>query len=96
MRTKSTYHRVMEIVGAVAMWIGLVLMVVGAIWFLVAAFQEGILWGLGVLLLPVVWIVFLVLHWGRAKDPFFLQLYGIAAVLLGALAFGASLPTPWR
>ena len=82
--------------GVIAIWIGLALLVLGGVFFLIAAFREGILWGLGVVFLPFVSLVFLIVNWQRAKGAFFLQLYGFAFVLLGVLAFDARLPTPWR
>jgi hypothetical protein len=84
----------MHTLGTAVMWIGLVLMVVGGLMFLISAFSESILWGLGVLFVPFVSLAFLILHWGRAKDGFFLQLWGIAIVVLGVLAFKAHLPIP--
>ena len=40
-------------------------------WFLIAAFKNSILWGLGCLLLYPVSIIFLILNWSEAKNPFF-------------------------
>ena len=74
------------------MWAGIVLLLVGGLCFLIAAFRESLLWGLGVLLLPIVPLIFLILHWQRAKGPFFLQLYGVGFVLLAVLAMSARLP----
>jgi hypothetical protein len=82
-------------VGVVAMWLGLGLMLIGALLFILEAFREGILWGLAVIFLPVVPLIFLIVHWGRAKGPFFIQLWGVAFVLLAVLALSAKLPTPW-
>ena len=81
--------------GVVAMWAGLLLLLVGSLFFIIAAFREGILWGLAVMVLPIVPLIFLIVHWHRAKGPFFVQLYGLAAVLLGVFALSARLPTPW-
>jgi len=78
--------------GVIAVWLGLLLCLVGAVLFIIEAFRESILWGLAVLVFPVVQLVFLVVHWHRAKGPFFLQLYGIAAVLIGVFALAAKLP----
>ncbi len=74
------------------MWLGLVLLVIGGIWFVIAAFREGILWGLGVLFVPFVSLIFLVLGWPEAKRPFFLQLAGLGVILLAALVLSAPLP----
>lgn len=48
--------------------------------------------GLGVLLLPIVPLIFLVVHWQRAKGPCFLQLHGLGFVLLAVLALESRLP----
>jgi hypothetical protein len=84
----------METLGVIAMWLGLILLFVGGLVFIIAAFRESILWGLAVLFLPFVSLIFLILHWQRAKDGFFIQIYGLLAVLLGVLALGAHLPIP--
>ncbi|MEO8702579.1 MAG: hypothetical protein ABI867_21220 [Kofleriaceae bacterium] len=86
----------MQTLGGIAMWGGLLLMLVGGLFFIIAAFRESILWGLGVIFLPFVPLVFLVLNWQRAKGPFFMQLYGLGFILLGVLALEARMPTPWR
>ena len=64
----------------------IVLHLTGAIWFVVAAFRRSALWGLGVLFVPFVPVVFLVKHWGDARRPFLLSL---APVLVAICAFWA-------
>ena len=81
-----------DTLGALSVWVGLFLLVVGGIGFIFAAFREGILWGLGVLFIPFVSLIFLVLAWPEAKRPFFWQLTGVALVLIGAFALSAPLP----
>lgn len=66
--------------------IGLAIFVIGGIGFLIAAFRTSILWGLGCLLIPPVAIVYLVLNWAEAKNPFFLQILGLAVSVGGSLA----------
>ena len=80
--------------GALVVFAGIALLFLGAIAFLVAEFRESPLWGIGGLVLPVVNLVFLILNWDRAKNAFFLQLYGVGFILLGAIAFSAKLPWP--
>lgn len=75
------------------MYLGLVVVIVGAIGFYIAAFKESVLWGLGCLIFAPISIVFLIMHWGNAKNPFFLQLVGLAITFVGALGAGVSLPT---
>jgi hypothetical protein len=78
--------------GVMAVWGGILLMLVGGLFFIIAAFRESLLWGLAVMFLPVVPLIFLIVHWHRAKGPFFIQLYGLAAVLIGVFACAARLP----
>lgn len=79
-------------VASLALLLGALVILVGGIWFIVEAFRENLLWGLGVLFLPILPLVFLILHWRRAKDPFVLQLYGIGIILIAHWVFGAALP----
>ena len=80
----------LEAVAAFAVLVGVVLVLVGAIYFVVVAFQESLLWGLAVLFLPgIVSLIFLIVEWPTAKRPFFWQLWGILFVIGGiALAAG--------
>ena len=78
--------------GVVAMWVGFLLLLVGGLFFIISAFRESLLWGLGVLFLPIVPLIFLIVHWHRAKGPFFIQLYGLGFVLLAVFALAARLP----
>lgn len=74
--------------------VGLLLVLIGALAFLLAAFREDLLWGLGVLFVPPLGLVFLIVHWPVAKHGFFLKLWGIALVVLGVLVAGNGLPWP--
>lgn len=69
----------------------LVVIVIGGIWMLIQAFSESILWGLGCLIVPFVSLAFLIVHWRKAKDPFFLQLMGLGAIILASF-LGAHMP----
>jgi hypothetical protein len=63
--------------------LGALAIVIGGIIFLVEAFKEHILWGLGSIFLPFVGLIFLCMHWNVAKRPFFIKLGGILAAGLG-------------
>jgi hypothetical protein len=62
---------------------GAVGIIAGAVGLLVAAFRESFVWGLGCLLLPIVGLLFMVLHWDRARKPFLLKLAGVGIVVAG-------------
>jgi hypothetical protein len=74
--------------GGVAM-LGIVLLVVGGLMLLWAAFSESIVWGLACLVIPFVSILFVVTHWQAAKRGFLVHILGWVVFLLG----GALTPT---
>jgi hypothetical protein len=57
-------------------FIGLAIAIIGGIWLLVKAFQESILWGVGVMFVPLVGLVFAAMHWSEAKWPFLINVAG--------------------
>ena len=65
-------------------YIGIALIIIGGIGTLIAAFKTSFLWGLGCLLIAPVSLIFLILHWDVAKNPFFLQLIGLALAFVGS------------
>lgn len=70
-------------------YLGFAIIIIGAIGFLIVAFRNSILWGLGCLLFSPISIVFLILYWQEAKNPFFLQLIGLGVVFLGSMTLSA-------
>jgi len=74
------------LVGIVMAWL---LLFVGHVMLLVAAFREGPGWGLAVLFVgPIAVMIFTFSHWEEAKRGFLVQLAGV--VLIG-LSFGAGI-----
>lgn len=65
-------------------YIGLLIIFIGGIGFLIAAFKESVWWLIGCILISPISLLFLILHWNQAKNPFFLQLVGVAIVFLAA------------
>lgn len=84
----------LAILGTLVILAGAALWLLGAFAFLIAAFRESILWGLAVLFLPITSIFFLILHWPRARNAFFLELWGIGIILIGSLIAHSHLPWP--
>lgn len=62
----------------ILIYLGIALMIGGNVWLLVRGFMESIAWGLGMLLLPFIGLVFLIVHWDKAKHPFLVTLSGLA------------------
>ena len=68
--------------------IGRGLGLLGGIWLLIVAFKESIWWGLGSLFIPLVSLIFVVLHWSVAKTPFLISLVSFAILIAGAFMTG--------
>ncbi|NHB56547.1 hypothetical protein G8E00_02665 [Acinetobacter shaoyimingii] len=66
-------------------YLGLIIFIIGGIGFLIAAFKNSILWGFGCIFLAPVSLVFLVMYWQDTKNPFFLQLIGLAIIITGSM-----------
>ncbi len=76
----------------ILVFVGFGIALVGAIGFLIAAFKESVLWGLGCLFISPLSLIFLLLHWSEAKNPFFLQLAGLGIIAF-AIYMGADMPS---
>jgi len=70
----------------ILIYFGLFVFIIGGIGTLIAAFKTSLLWGLCCLLIAPASLLFLVMNWGVAKNPFFLQLVGGSIMLLGSYA----------
>ena len=65
--------------------LGLLLIVIGAIWAIVVAFRRSLLWGLCYLFVPFAALVFVFVAWADVKRAFFVNIIGVlmmTAVLL--------------
>ncbi len=81
----------MDILSMALVMIGFGISAVAGIWFLVVAFKESVLWGLGCLLVPFVSLIFLIIHWQDAKRPFLWSLLAVVPLVIGLLLGGPSL-----
>jgi hypothetical protein len=68
---------------ATVLSVGSLIVLIGSILFLIAAFRESILWGLACLFISPVSLFFLIVHWSKAKNAFFIQLAGLGLMVLG-------------
>ncbi len=78
----------MEMIGMLLFLVGGAMMLIGGLWLLVVTFQESVLWGLGSLFIPFVSLVFVVMHWEVAKQPFLLNIAGLVPVMIGMMLSG--------
>jgi len=75
----------MAALGTVLLIIGFIGMIVGSIWFLIEAFNESVMWGLGCFFVPFVSLFFLIMHFDRACKPFLVQIISLVPIVLGML-----------
>ena len=81
----------------IILYVGLGLFIIGGIGLLISAFRTSLLWGLAVLLIAPVAILYLIVHWQDAKGPFKLQIFGIIIIVAASyMNGGASLPASVR
>jgi len=73
----------MVVLGYVLTVIGIITTVVGGIRFLIAAFEEGVWWGLGVLFFGIMTPIFLIVRFREAWPSTRTSLIGIALVAAG-------------
>jgi hypothetical protein len=74
----------MEGFGFPLMILGCIVAFIGAIRLLIAAFGSSVLWGLGVLLIHPIVLVYVILNWHEAKGPFINYLVGVGIILLSS------------
>ncbi len=76
--------------------LGFIIALGGNIWFLLYAFKESVLWGLGCLFVPMVGLVFLAMHFEETWRPFVIGMIGGAMVMAGTLfgPVGVTSPLP--
>lgn len=65
--------------------IGIIITLVGMVKLLIVAFRESILWGLACLLIPVVSLVFVIMHWENSKKSFLIYVVGLFIMGVGVL-----------
>ncbi len=75
----------MEILAPALVMIGMIIFVIGGIWFLVESFRESIWWGLACLLISPAQVIFLIVHWSVAGRPFGIQMLGLVCLIIGTV-----------
>lgn len=73
----------MESLGTVVMLLGGAVMLLAQLWVLVAAFKKSIVWGLLVLFLPFVSLIFIILYFSDMKFPVVMYVIGIVVAVAG-------------
>jgi hypothetical protein len=83
----------MALIQMMAVWGGIIFMLIGSVMILLEAFGASVLWGLGCLLLPFVQLLFVATHWHLVKKAFVIQMIGLAAFFGGTFASTRPHPT---
>jgi uncharacterized membrane protein len=80
----------MEVLGLILLGIGAIISLIYGISLLIKAFQVSIWWGLGYLFIPIVPLIFVIVHWPIAKDPFLKGLIAFPFIVIGVLLLPGS------
>lgn len=56
---------------------------IGFVWLVITAFAENVLWGAGIVFIPILSLVYAFLNWEETKVPASIMLGGAAAHVLG-------------
>ena len=72
----------------IVFYIGLGIFVIGGISLLIAAFRTSVLWGLAVLFVAPVAIIYTILRWQDAKGSFKIQVFGFLIMAIFAYMNG--------
>lgn len=73
----------MGLIGTLIIIAGMLISVVYSVQILIIAFKESIIWGLAVIFIPFVNLLFLILFWDKCKSPFLKSLIAIPFLLVG-------------
>lgn len=55
------------------------------LWLIVEGFKQHVMWGLGIFFIPLVSIVFTIMHWQKARKPFLIYL--VSSILIVVVLF---------
>jgi hypothetical protein len=75
----------MEIISLILLAIGSIIALVFGIQLLIIAFRTSIWWGLGSIFIPLVGLIFVILHWPQTKKPFLLSFLAIPCFIVSGL-----------
>ncbi len=78
----------METLGVLLTVVGLIISLIGGIWFLRVAFGQSIVWGLGCWFVPFVALIFVVMYWDESSKPFLVLLAGTVLAIIGGYIGG--------
>lgn len=70
-------------------YLGLAIFIIGGIGLLISAFRTSVLWGLGCIVIAPIAILYIVMHWQEAKNPFLLQVCGLVVLLISVYLVGS-------
>jgi hypothetical protein len=76
--------------GILLILIGFIILVIFSIQILILAFKESRVWFIGSLIIPFVMLIFVIMHWEKAKSPFLKGLIAIPFYVIGFIMVGSS------
>lgn len=66
----------------IAAYIFFAIAMLSYLWLMVEGFKKHVLWGLGILLIPFVPLIFTIMNWQKAKKPFLINLASTILIVI--------------
>ena len=76
--------------GIILILIGFIIGLIFVLQILILAFKESRVWFIGSLIIPFVMLIFVIMHWEKAKSPFLKGLIAIPFYVIGFIMVGSS------
>jgi len=76
---------------AILIWGSVIICLLGFFWMVAVAFQESMLWGLGVLFIPPLAVVYWISHFREATPPLVLWVIGVVVQVIVTVHYGVDL-----
>ena len=75
--------------GIILILIGFIIGLIFVLQILILAFKESRVWFIGSLIIPFVMLIFVIMHWEKAKSPFLKGLIAIPFYVIGFIMVGS-------
>jgi hypothetical protein len=68
--------------------LGLIISMVGSIWFYIIAFKTSVGWGFACLIIPFASLVFMIKHFDEVLEPFLISVVGSLLIFISSALMG--------
>ena len=84
-RKRSSLGGARGVLAIILLVAGFFTILIGSLLFIISGFRESIWWGLGILFVPFVDLIFLIMRWNVAAKPFGIRVLGMVFCVIAML-----------